>query len=74
MTGAALLVISFLVMGLSTIGCRLCLPDAIGSSFRFVAVSGAVPEPAAWTMMLLGFARLGYVGYRKVRHAAVAGA
>ena len=25
-------------------------------------------------MMLLGFAGLGYVGYRKVRHAAVAGA
>jgi hypothetical protein len=45
---------------------------AICSSFRFVAVSGAVPEPATWT--LLRFAGLGYVGYRKVRQAAVAGA
>jgi PEP-CTERM motif len=46
--------------------------DPIGSSFRFVVVSGVVPEPATWTMMLLGFAGLGYVDYRKVRQAAVA--
>jgi PEP-CTERM motif len=24
----------------------------------------SVPEPAAWVMMLLGFAGLGFVGYR----------
>ena len=28
-------------------------------------VSGAVPEPSTWAMMLLGFAGLGYVGYRR---------
>ena len=46
----------------------------VGSSFTFVAVSGAIPEPSKWATMLLGSGGLGYVGYRKVRQAAVAGA
>jgi hypothetical protein len=29
--------------------------------------SSAVPEPSTWAMMLLGFAGLGYVGFRKAR-------
>src|SRR5580704_6800805 len=29
----------------------------------------AVPEPATWAMMLLGFAGLGFAGYRKSREA-----
>jgi hypothetical protein len=28
---------------------------------------GGVPEPSTWAMMLLGFASLGYAGYRKAR-------
>jgi PEP-CTERM motif len=28
-----------------------------------------VPEPSAWAMMLLGFAGLGFVGYRQTRRA-----
>jgi probable HAF family extracellular repeat protein len=28
-----------------------------------------IPEPSTWAMMLLGFAGLGYVGYRKARQA-----
>ena len=44
------------------------LPAVGGSSEK------AAAGPATWKTMLLGFARLGYVGYRKVRHAAVAGA
>ena len=32
-----------------------------------IEVSSAVPEPSTWAMMLLGFAGLGYVGYRQ-RH------
>jgi hypothetical protein len=36
------------------------------------AIGGAVLEPSAWAMMLLGFAGLGYAGYRRAReeHAA----
>jgi PEP-CTERM motif len=29
----------------------------------------AVPEPSTWTMMLLGFAGLGFAGYRQTRRA-----
>ena len=29
--------------------------------------SSSVPEPSTWAMMLLGFAELGYVGFRKAR-------
>jgi hypothetical protein len=28
---------------------------------------GAVPEPATWAMMLLGFAGRGFAGYRRAR-------
>jgi PEP-CTERM motif len=37
-----------------------------GFGFDF-AVGGAVPEPSTWAMMLLGFASLGYAGYRRAR-------
>jgi hypothetical protein len=30
-----------------------------------VATGGAVPEPSTWAMMVLGFAGLGYLGYRR---------
>ena len=30
-------------------------------------VYGAVPEPSTWAMMLLGFAGLGFAGYRASR-------
>jgi hypothetical protein len=44
-----------------------------GEMFTFTLVGGAVPEPSTWAMMLLGFAGLGYTGYRKARPASVAG-
>jgi hypothetical protein len=31
------------------------------------ALGGAVPEPSTWAMMLIGFAGLGYAGYRRAR-------
>jgi hypothetical protein len=46
--------------------------EDIGSSFNFLQVKGAIPEPSTWAMMLLGFARLGYAGYRKKKQAVVA--
>jgi len=36
------------------------------------AVNDAVPEPSIWAMMLLGFADLGFAGYRKARSAQTA--
>ena len=37
----------------------------------FTAVSGSVPEPSTWAMMLIGFAGLGFVGYRASRRTKV---
>ena len=36
-----------------------------GLNVQFVA--SAVPEPATWAMMLLGFAGLGFMGYRRTK-------
>jgi hypothetical protein len=46
---------------------------ADNSGFYTITVTG-VPEAATWAMMLIGFAGLGFAGYRgtKSRHAAVA--
>jgi hypothetical protein len=33
----------------------------------FQAFTPVVPEPSTWAMMLLGFAGLGYAGYRRAR-------
>jgi PEP-CTERM motif len=43
-----------------------------GAMFTFTLVSGAVPEPSTWAMLLLGFAGLGSAGYRRARQTAVA--
>jgi hypothetical protein len=40
-----------------------------GANQNFTLVIGEVPEPATWTMMLLGFAGLGFAGYRASRRA-----
>ena len=33
----------------------------------YLTVAGTVPEPSTWAMMLLGFAGLGFAGYRASR-------
>src|ERR1700760_4790721 len=43
-----------------------------GTTFTFTLVSAAAPEPSTWAMILLGFAGLGYAGYRKVKRTRVA--
>jgi hypothetical protein len=37
-----------------------------GLNVQFTSVSGAViPEPSTWAMMILGFAGLAFLGYRR---------
>jgi PEP-CTERM motif len=57
------------------------LPSDFVFGFRFdktaaisiteLGFSGAVPEPSSWVMLLLGFAGLGYAGYRRASARAV---
>ena len=44
--------------------------DALSGSGGVVAVPPSVPEPSAWTMMLLGFTGLGLLRYRSMRTRA----
>jgi hypothetical protein len=37
---------------------------------QFSVTAAATPEPSTWAMMLLGFAGLGFAGYRRIRKAA----
>jgi hypothetical protein len=37
-----------------------------------IGIHTAIPEPSTWAMMLLGFAGLGFAGYRKAKRNAVA--
>lgn len=43
-----------------------------GTNFTFNTVSGAVPEPASWAMMLMGFGAIGYAFRRRPRKALAA--
>jgi hypothetical protein len=45
--------------------------DASGTVTETIFTS--IPEPSTWAMMLLGFAGLGYAGYRASRRTAAAG-
>ena len=49
-----------------TIAYNLVADGSGGFGFDF-AVGGAVPEPSTWAMMLIGFAGLGFAGYRASR-------
>ena len=42
------------------------LHSALTGSFKPES-AGAVPEPSTWAMMLVGFAGVGFVGYRRTR-------
>ena len=46
-------------------------PDLTGVTL-VSSVNTNVPEPSTWAMMLLGFAGLGFAGYRKARGARAA--
>jgi hypothetical protein len=49
-----------------TLGYSLVADGSGGFGFDY-AFGGAVPEPSTWAMMLLGFAGLGFAGYRRAR-------
>ena len=52
----------------STNGGALVFADDSFTTVSFQA-TGGVPEPSTWAMMLLGFAGLGFAGYRRGRKA-----
>ena len=63
----------------SPAGTYVAFEDLIfpGSDFNyfdntFVFTVAAVPEPSTWAMMILGFASVGYMAYRRRRAAALA--
>lgn len=43
-----------------------------GANQNFTLDVNAVPEPSTWAMMLVGFAGLGYAGYRRARGTGAA--
>lgn len=45
-----------------------------GSYVAQINAVSAVPEPATWALMILGFAAMGFVGYRRSRKLAAAAA
>ncbi len=45
--------------------------NAIGQITAAPHISAAVPEPATWAMMILGFAVVGTISYRRSRRTAL---
>ena len=50
-------------------GVRALLPDPYGSTQQML-VQTAVPEPSTWAMMILGFAGVGFMAYRRRNQGA----
>ena len=46
--------------------------QAVSGNVLVSSISGTIPEPSTWAMMLLGFVGLGYVGFRRTRKVRVA--
>jgi hypothetical protein len=42
-----------------------------GAMITFSSDPSLIPEPSTWAMMLIGFAGLGFAGYRKAKGAAL---
>jgi T5SS/PEP-CTERM-associated repeat protein len=49
-------------------GANVALPSEL-ATFTDITVTTNVPEPSTWAMMLLGFAGLGFAGYRRLNRA-----
>jgi hypothetical protein len=48
------------------------IADMSGVTYSGTVTVGSVPETSTWAMMVIGFAGLGYAGYRASRRAAAA--
>jgi hypothetical protein len=46
--------------------------QAVTGNVLVSSISGTIPEPSTWAMMLLGFAGLGYMGFKRTRKVRVA--
>jgi hypothetical protein len=46
--------------------------SSTSNSFEFDNISAGVPEPSTWAMMMLGFAGLGFAGYRRANKVKAA--
>jgi hypothetical protein len=44
-------------------------PAVLEINLPFVSVTSAVPEPSTWAMMILDFAGVGFMAYRRKRQA-----
>ena len=50
------------------------LPNSGSGTVTVTPVTPGIPEPSTWAMLLLGFAGLGFVGYRRTKKSALAAA
>jgi PEP-CTERM motif len=64
----------WLRIGTDIVGTGLDRPAAPTFNAAFSVTGSVVPEPSTWAMMLLGFAGLGFAGYRRARKARPASA
>jgi hypothetical protein len=46
--------------------------QALVNNFTVTSLAGAVPEPSTWAMLILGFAGLGFMAYRRKNKMALA--
>lgn len=58
----------FLDPSLVALGYSIITSDGIGNN---LTVNGAVPEPSTWAMMILGFAGVGFMAYRRKSKTAL---
>ena len=57
-------------MTFSNVSCTLTSGGNCGTDTPTYGFSFAVPEPSSWAMMLIGFAGLGYAGWRGASNRA----
>ena len=50
--------------------------DAMGPrselDYQFAGINAAIPEPSTWAMLLVGFAGVGFAGYRRSQKGSAA--